>query len=170
MTHSTDRGVSPVIATVLLVAVVVVLAATIGGAILGATNQPTEPPRAVVSVEETTFTESAETDPSFKNGCAVDYEVGFRASIDVLDAADRIYVLVRSETGERLKTVWDDPEAAGVGSTRLLANEQAGNAGVDVDIGRDGSDDWALCPDESGTLEFYAEYQGQSWLLTEFDF
>jgi len=162
--------VSPVIATILLVAVVVVLAATIGGAILGVANQPTEPPRAVVSVEETTFTESAETNPDYKGGCAVDYEVGFRVSIDVLDTADRIYVVVRSETGERLKTVWDDPEAAGVGSTRFLANEQEGNAGVDVDIGKDGSDDWALCPNESGTLAFYGEYRGETWLLTEFDF
>lgn len=168
MSGSLDRGVSPVVATVLMVAVVVVLAATVGVLLIGV-DSPSEPPRVVVSVDERQFTEGAELDDE-PGACDASYEVGFLVQIDVLDAADRIYVVVRAETGETLKTVWDDPEAAGVGSERFLANEQEGNAGVDVDIGEDGSDDWAVCPDESGTLAFYAEYEGDNWLLTEYEY
>jgi len=92
-----------------------------------------------------------------------------RRRLEPLDP-EAAHVVVRSETGGQLKPVCDDPEAAGVGLTRFLANEQEGNAGVDADIGKDGSDDWALCPDESGTLAFHGEYRGETWLLTEFDF
>lgn len=172
MRDTRDRGVSPVIATVLLVAVVVVIGATVGVFVTDLASQSrVENPRAALTVEQVTFTEAAETDPDYKGGCAVGYEVGFEVTLRALDRADRIYVIVRSETGERLKTVWDEPTVADVGTTKFLANEDTGNAaGVDVDIGRDGSDDWALCPDESATLEFYGQVGEQTWQLTSYEY
>lgn len=168
-----SRGVSPVVGTVLLVAVVVVIAAVLGAFAFGIDTPQSRPPLAVVTVEETKLTDAdiSVEGPSDPGGCSADYggEIGFEVELTRLDRADRILVLVTGETGTFRKTVWDSPTQADVGTKRLLANEVT-TGPVDVDIGKDGSNDWATCPDESLTLDFYAEVDNEVYLLRKYRF
>lgn len=169
----TDRGVAPVVAVVLLVAITVVLGATVAVFAADLSGRQTAPPRAVVTVEPVKLTPDEidiedEDDPG---GCDNDYdgEIGFVVELTALDRADRISVVVHGETGERRKVVWEQPTQADVGTRRLLANEVT-TGPVDVDIGKDGSDDFATCPDESVTLDFFAEIDGERFLLRQYQF
>lgn len=156
-----------------MVAVVIVLAATVGAFALGLTGPQAGPPRAVLTVEDVKLTDEdiSVEGPGDPGGCSAAYdgEIGFRVELTALDEADRILVLVTGETGVNRKVVWDDPTQADVGTSRLLANEVTSGP-VDVDIGKDGSSDFATCPDESLTLDFYAEVDGETFLLRKYDF
>jgi FlaG/FlaF family flagellin (archaellin) len=146
-----------VIAVVLLVAIVVVLAASVSVYLLGFGGEVSEPPGAAVSVERTTFTTSSEC-----NGGS-DPEVALDVTLVAFQRADTIYV--RADAGPK-KVIWSDPGPADVGTTKRVANEATGNAaGVDVDIG--GGGDVAICPGEDVTFRFYAEYDGQTLALQE---
>jgi hypothetical protein len=95
-------------------------------------------------------------------------ELTVDVTLENLQQADRIYVIVTSEGDETLRTLWDDPSGENVGETITLANELTSGTPVDVDIG--GGGDVALCPGDSATFEFYAETDGQTTLLQRFEF
>lgn len=168
-----ERGNSPVVGTIALVAVVIVAGAAVGAVTLSSVGDQTAPPSAVITVEEVKLTPDQisiedEDDPG---GCADSYdgEIGFRVTLDRVERADKIEVLVTGETGKRRKLLWDSPSEADEGTQRLLANEVT-TGPVDVDIGKDGSNDFATCPGESLTLEFYATVDGDTYLLRRYDF
>lgn len=154
MTCSTDRGASSVIAVVLLVAIVVLLAASVGVYLLGFGEEVSEPPSAAVGVERTTFT--------FGSDCPGP-ELALDVTLTVLQRAETIYVA--ADGGEK-KVIWSDPGPGDVGTTKRVANEVTGTAaGVDVDIG--GGGDFAICPGDDVTFRFFAEYDGQTVSIQE---
>lgn len=159
MTRS--RGVTSTVGTVLLVAVVVIIAATVGAFATGYADELREPSLASVSVERTTVDFGAASE------CSGPEEVVVEVTLDNLQQADRIYVIVTSEGDETLRTLWDDPSGENVGETLALANEVTG-PNVDIDIG--GGGDVALCPGDSATVEVYAETDGQTTILQRYEF
>lgn len=160
-----DRGVSSVIATVLLVAIVVVLAAGVGAMLLPMTDDLSEPSRLALSVEETRISGSGVETCS---GFPANTEAALSVTITQFDRADEVYVIVTAEGATTRKTIWSDPGPDDVGQPMLLANEQIGVAGTDVDIG--GSGDVKLCPDEDATFRFYAKSDGQTLSLQTYEF
>ena len=148
-----DRGVSTVIGTVLVVAITVLLVASVAAFLLGFGGEVSEPPSAAVTVEQTTFTTSSECSGP---------EVALDVTLAAFQRADTIYV--RADGGDK-KVIWSDPGPGDVGTTKRVANEVVGNAGVDVDIG--GGGDVAICPGEDVVFRFYAEYDGQTVSLQE---
>lgn len=151
---------SSTIAVVLLVAIVVLLAATTFALATGFSGDLREPARATVTVERTTL------DFGGASECAGPEEVAVNVTLTTFERADAIYVVVAEEGGENRKTLWDDPTGDDVGTTLTLANEVTGPQ-VDVDIG--GGGDAAFCPGDSATFRFYAEYDGQTTVLQRFD-
>ena len=165
------RGASPVVGIILLVAVTVVIAATIGAFALDFNQRLHEP--SLATVDTTTIT--IPTDGN--DDCPSGKEKGVVVQLTGYQQADEIFVIVRSEGGETLKPVWEDPGPDDVGETRLLANEDydstdnGGNipARFDenefIDIG--GSGEFGFCKNEAATVEFYAESDGQRTILAE---
>ena len=156
MTGSADRGVSSTVGTVLLVATVVLVSATVAAFATGYADELREPSLAAVEAESTTV------DFGSASECDGPRETVVEVTLTQLQQADRIYVIVASEGDEQLRVLWDDPGPNSVGETLVLANEPPG-ANVDVDFG--GGGDVALCPGESAVFEFYAETDGQTTIL-----
>ncbi|MFB6071819.1 MAG: archaellin/type IV pilin N-terminal domain-containing protein [Halobacterium sp.] len=153
-----ERAQSEVIGVVLLVLVAVIAAASAFVFLGDVGTGVGEPPLAGVS---------ASTDVvDFGSGgdcTGTGEEVVVEATLISYQNADRIYVLVSDEGGTRKKTVWESPSSSTVGSTKTLANEVESHPAVDVDIG--GSGDWAYCPGDEATVEFYAAGDGSTNLL-----
>ncbi|ESS06620.1 MAG: protein of unknown function (DUF1628), partial [uncultured archaeon A07HB70] len=161
------RGVTSTVGTVLLVATVVLVATTVGAFATGYADELREPSLVSVSVERNAvdfadYGVSGECSPS-----STDVELTVDVTIENLQQADRIYVIVTSEGDESLRTLWDDPSPENVGETLTLANESRPGTPVDVDIG--GGGDIALCPGDSATFEFYAETDGQTTILQRYE-
>lgn len=168
------RGVAPVVGGILLVAVVVIIAATVGIFALDFTQRLHEP--SLATVDATTITFQTDDGPE-GDECPSGEEVGVVVQLTGYQQADELFVIVRSAGGETLKTVWADPGPDSVGETRLLANEDynstedGGNipARFDsdefVDIGEDGQEPYAFCKGDGATFEFYAESDGQRTAL-----
>jgi flagellin-like protein len=167
MSGGRERGVSSTIAVVLMVAVVVLLSATTFAVATGYADDLREPSLASVAVERNAvdFADYGVDGECPANG---DVELTVDVTLENLQQADRIYVIVTSEGDETLRTLWDDPSGENVGETITLANELTSGTPVDVDIG--GGGDVALCPGDSATFEFYAETDGQTTLLQRFEF
>lgn len=147
-----DRGVSPVIGAILLVALTVVLAAGAGLLLANADDELRGSPSAAVEVTDATFTESED--------CPGPEEVAIDVTLTQYRRADAITVIA---DGGETETVWADPGGDDVGTTKRVANEQVGKGGTDVDIG--GGGDIAICPGDGETFRFYAESDGESLLL-----
>jgi hypothetical protein len=145
-----------------MVAAVVVVASTTYFHLGDTAETLHEPSLASVSAEKTVidFGDAGDCD-------GTDEELAVEVPLTNYQEADEIYVLVREEGGERTKTVWANPTSATVGETKTLANEGTGDSRVDVDIGSGG--DWAYCPGDSATFEFYASTDGQTALLQRVD-
>lgn len=161
------------IGTVLLVAVVVLVSATVAVGVLGFGDRLDEPSLAAVSAERTTVTDPSEIDTTGPDGCAnLDGHTELAVDVTLVDLqrADVIYVIVTDEGGEEKKVLWEDPTADDVGETLTLANEVTAADGVDVDIGNPTGSDFAFCPDESATFAFYARNDGQTTVLQRFRF
>ena len=156
------RGQSSVVGVVLMVAAVVVVASTTYFYLGDTAENLHEPSLASVSAEKTVidFGDAGDCDET-------DEELAVDVTLTTYQQADEVYVLVRDEGGKRTKTVWENPTSATVGETKTLANEPTSDDRVDVDIG--GSDDWAYCPGEDATFEFYSRYDGQTTLLQRVD-
>jgi flagellin-like protein len=167
MTRDRDRGVTSTVGTVLLVAVVVLVAATTFAFATGYADELREPSLASVSVERNAvdFAEYGTAGECPANG---DVELTVDVTLESYQQADRIYVIVTSEGDESLRTLWADPSAENVGETVTLANEVTSGTPVDVDIG--GGGDVALCPGDSATFEVYAETDDQTTILQRFEF
>ena len=154
------------VGTVLLVAVVVLVAATVGAFATGYADELREPSLASLSVERNAV-DFAEYGTSGECPTGGDVELTVDVTLQSYQQADRIYVIVASEGDESLRTLWADPSAENVGETLTLANEVTGGTPVDVDIG--GGGDVALCPGDSATFEFYAETDGQTTILQRYE-
>jgi len=151
-----DRGVSTVVGVVLVVGITVLLVASVATFLLGFGDEVSQPPSAAVTVEQTTFATSSEC-----NGGSAP-ELALDVTLAAFQRADTVYV--RADGGEK-EVVWSDPGPEDVGSTKRVANEMVGNAGVDVDIG--GGGDVAICPGDDVVFRFYAAYDGQTVSLQE---
>jgi FlaG/FlaF family flagellin (archaellin) len=156
MTGSADRGVSSTVGTVLLVATVVLVSATVAAFATGYADELREPSLAAVEAESTTVDFGGDSE------CDGPRETVVEVTLTQLQQADRIYVIVASEGDEQLRVLWDDPGSSDVGETLVLANEPPGS-NVDVDFG--GGGDFALCPGDPAVFEFYAETDGQTTIL-----
>jgi archaeal flagellin N-terminal-like domain len=157
-----NRGVSPVIGIILLVAITVIIAGVTAPLVLDMSSSLHEPSLASVDAEEITFETDGNDDP-----CS-DFEKGVVVTLTNYQQADRIYVIAHSEGGENLKEVWEDPSVGDVGTSKMLANEDYnpdGNIpsrfseGEFIDIG--GSEDYSYCLNNEATFDFYAESDGQ---------
>ena len=165
-----DRGVSSVVAVVLLVALTVVLAGTVllnFGPVTGGLHEPS---LAVVSAEQTTIEDATHIDENECSNLSGHRELAVEVTLRQLHQADVIYVIVASEGGEEKKVLWADPSSSNVGETLTLANEVTASDAVDVDIGKPSGSDTAYCPGESATFSIYAEYDDRTSLLQEFEF
>jgi flagellin-like protein len=158
---SADRGVSSTVATTLMVALVVVAAATSFAFLAGFGDRLSEPAVASLSAERTTVDVGAASD------CAGPEELAVDVTLTSVRDVDRLYVIVGDEGGEETKVLWDQPGPDDVGRTLTLANEVTGPQ-VDVDIG--GSGDIGYCPGDSATFRFYAENDGQTTALQTVEF
>jgi hypothetical protein len=150
------RAVTSTVGTVLLVATVLLVSVTVAAFATGYADELREPSLAAVETEQTTVDFGGDSE------CGGPEEVVVEVTLTQLQQADRIYVIVTDEGDERLRTLWDDPGSADVGETLVLANEVPGPE-VDVDVG--GGSDYALCPGDRATFEFYAETDGQTTIL-----
>ncbi len=163
--YAAARGATSTVAVVLLVAVVVLVSATVFAFTSGVAGDLREPSFATVSVEQSAveFEEGECVQNDNKN-----VELAVNVTLTSLQQADTIYVIVVDEGADRKKTVWDDPGPDDVGETKTLANEDPDDPKVDVDVGAT-SGDIAYCPGDSATFEFYAETDGQTTILQRFE-
>ena len=162
-----NRGVSSIIGIILLVAITVIIGGVTASFVMDISNPLHEPSMAAVDASETTFSETEDCDNA-------PVEKAVIVTLTNYQQADRIYVIVHSEGGETLKTVWDDPDVGDVGTSILLANDNFEGDGESpdkfgsmdfIDIGKDSGDDISYCPGDEATFEFYAESDGQKTIL-----
>lgn len=155
-TKTRRRGQSPVVGVILMVAVAVIAGTTAFVYLGDIGSDVTEPSFATVSAEERLVDFGDESD------CPGPREAVIDVSLISVQDADEVSVRVSDEGGERRRTLWSSPEAA-TGETQTLANEVASDPRVDVDVG--GGGDWAYCPGDEATFEFYATSDGEAQLL-----
>lgn len=155
-TGGTRRGQSQAIGVLLMVAVALIAGSTAFVYLGDIGSGVTEPSFAAVSTAErlVDFGDDSE--------CPGPRETAVDVSLVRVQDADEVYVRVSDEGGERKKVLWANPSAA-TGTTKTLANEVESDPRVDVDIG--GGGDWAYCPGDEATFEFYAVNDGQTQLL-----
>ncbi len=157
-----DRGVSTVIGVILLIAITVIIGSVTALFVIDISNPLHEPSLAAVDASETTFSVGEDCPTSTEEKAVIVTLINYQH-------ADRIYVIVHSEGGETLKTVWEDPSEEDVGTSIFIANDAYNQLDIEfdedefVDIG--GSNDWTLCPNDEVTFEFYAESDGQKTIL-----
>lgn len=119
-----DRGVSPVIGVVLLVAIAVALAALVGAAVIGISDEPDESAPSVVMTAD--FTASSDIDPHWT--LAVTHESGDAVAAGDLairfvtdEAGATVRYPEQFETGDRFRAeLWGAPHRAD--TTECLAN------------------------------------------------
>jgi len=163
-----DRGASSAVSVILMVALTLVAGGTALYYYGDLTQQFHEPSFATVSAEQTTITDPTHIHEDECDTLEGHRELAVTVTLTQYQQADVIYVLVSEEGGTEKKVLWNDPDGSDVGETLTLANEVTDSSKVDVDIG--GSGDWAYCPGEDATFEFYARYDGRTSLLMTFEF
>ena len=161
-----DRGATPVIGNLLLIAVAIVVGVVVTVSVLPLAEDVEGPPQAALDVEEV-FIEKADapTNEDWVDCDGANGELALEVTLTQLNQVDRIYVIVADEDATRKKVVWSDPSDDQVGTTKLLINELTYGSNW-VDIG--GGSDTAFCPGETATFRFYGEYEGETFLIRKY--
>ena len=158
-----DRGATPVIGNLLLIGIAVVVGVVVTVSVLPlAEDVDAPPPQAAIEIEERIVDR-----PGVQECPGISGERALEVTLTQLERADRIYVIVHDEGGERKKVVWSDPSEGQVGTTRLLINDVEYEPHW-ADIGEYGGSDIAFCPDETATFRFYGEYEDETFLIRKF--